>query len=312
MYSKKNSVSKCPVCKSPDFTSYIETNALMHKKNEEVYYFNKCSFCESVFLANPVNESELNAYYTNNYLPYQGPEAWGSYSKFVSKSQKNLDLQRTKLVAKYFKQNSEISILDIGCGNPTFLSTVNKKLRANCTGIDFSEKGWNNQTFDKIELIKTSILNFQTTKNFDIVTLWHYLEHDYNLDETINKIHNCLKKNGKLIIEVPNYMSLTEKIQGKYWQGWHSPRHLTLFSKKGFQHLFSDDKWKIVAYKKYGTLDAFTLWWLGRMEKNKIDWSSKMENRFWKLVFLKIVTFPVFMWEKFIPMGIQIIVVEKK
>ena len=52
-------------------------------------------------------------------------------------------------------------------------------------------------------------------------------------------------------------------------------------NKKGFEQLFSSDKWNIVAYKKYGTLDAFTLWWLGKMEKDKIDWSSKMENRFW-------------------------------
>jgi SAM-dependent methyltransferase len=310
--SNKPTISNCPVCKSFDFERFIETNALMHKKNDEIYFFNKCSYCESVFLENPVHESDLNAYYTDNYLPYQGPEAWGIYKNFVNKSQENLDLQRMKLVAKFIKKNNNISFLDIGCGNPSFLSVINQRLKAKCTGIDFSDKGWNDKLFDKLELIQTSIASFQPKKEFDVVTLWHYLEHDYNLSETIEKIHKCLKIDGKLFIEVPNYISLTAKIQGKYWQGWHSPRHLTLFSKKGFEQLFSSDKWNIVAYKKYGTLDAFTLWWLGKMEKDKIDWSSKMEIRFWKLVFLKIITFPIFMLEKFIPMGIQIIIVEKK
>jgi hypothetical protein len=59
----------------------------------------------------------------------------------------------------------------------------------------------------------------------------------------------------------------------------------------------------------YGTLDAFTLWWLGRMEKG-IDWSGNMSNHFWMLVLLKVVT-SLFLYLKTIPLGVQIVVVEK-
>jgi hypothetical protein len=48
------------------------------------------------------------------------------------------------------------------------------------------------------------------------------------------------------------------------------------------------------------------------MEKKNIDWSSSMEGKFWQLVFLKIISFPFFLFEKVIPMGIQIIILEKK
>ena len=48
------------------------------------------------------------------------------------------------------------------------------------------------------------------------------------------------------------------------------------------------------------------------MEKKSIDWSGSMENRFWQLVFLKIISFPFFLFEKVIPMGIQTIILEKK
>jgi hypothetical protein len=119
-----------------------------------------------------------------------------------------------------------------------------------------------------------------------------------------------LNPRGRLIIEVPDYNTILAKRQKQFWQGWHSPRHLTLF-KEGFRQLFTPDKWSIVKHTRYGTLDAFTLWWLGKNGEKNIDWSSSMEGRFWHLVFFKIISFP-FSIRKVIPMGIQIIILEKK
>ena len=305
-------ISSCPVCRCNESSFYIETNALMHKENQERYVFNKCLSCESVFLSNPISESLLENYYTDNYLPYKGADAWGKYKLFVEKSQENLDLKRMQLVAKYTKNLKSFTVLDVGCGNPSFLKKVQKKLNAHCTGIDFSDHGWKNEKNTDITLIKSSISDFHPTHKFDVITLWHYLEHDYNLHETVDKLYKCLNDNGKLIIEVPDYDSFTAKIQKQFWQGWHSPRHLTLFSRTGFQKLFTSDKWSVIVHNRYGTLDAFTLWWLGKMEKKNIDWSARMDSEFWPLVLLKIFTFPFFLFEKFIPMGIQLIILEKK
>lgn len=305
-------IVECPVCKSKHSTHFITTNALMHKPNNEQYLFNKCEWCDCVFLTNPVQEVVLIDYYTYNYLPYKGATAWGKYKSFVIKSQKDLDLKRVQLVANNTKNKKLFSILDVGCGNPSFLDAVQKKLHAECTGIDFSDNGWKNKNFENITLLKTSIADFNPNRKFDVITLWHYLEHDYNLQETVEKLHQCLNPSGKLIIEVPDYESITAKKQKQFWQGWHSPRHLTLFSTKGFQKLFTSDKWSCVKHNRFGTLDAFTLWWLGKMEKKKINWSSSMDGEFWPLVFLKIVSFPFFLFERVFPMGIQLIILEKK
>jgi hypothetical protein len=58
---------------------------------------------------------------------------------------------------------------------------------------------------------------------------------------------------------------------------------------------------EITKHLRYGTLDAFTLWWLGRMEKG-IDWSGNMSNHFLMLVLLKVVTSPIFVFEKLFPL----------
>ncbi len=303
----------CTVCKKSESSFYKSTNALMHEPNKELYIFNFCANCETVFLTNPVTLEKLNNYYTDNYLPYRGAKAWGKYSSFVINSQKALDLKRVNLVKKYLKKNeSNDSVLDVGCGNPSFLELLNQKAKVNCTGIDFSDSGWNGTNYQDLTLKKVAIEDFKTSTLFDVITLWHYLEHDYNPNQTIETLYKCLKPGGRLIIEVPDYKSWSAKIQKSHWQGWHSPRHLSLFSKKSFDQLFKTDKWQIIQHFRYGTLDAFTLWWLGKMEKKGINWSGSMAPNFWMLVFLKVITFPIFLFEKLVPLGIQILIVEKK
>jgi ubiquinone/menaquinone biosynthesis C-methylase UbiE len=306
--------ANCPICKKTGSNYYSSTNALMHEPNNEVYIFNVCNNCESVFLTNPVTPERLEHYYTENYLPYRGPAAWGKYSSFVANSQKKKDSNRVNFVKKYLKKNNAnyLNVLDVGCGNPSFLELLQQSSKVNCTGIDFSDSGWKGKNYPNIELKKVAIEDYITDKQFDVITLWHYLEHDYNPSQTIETLYHCLKQGGKLIIEVPDYKSISAKIQKSYWQGWHSPRHISLLTKKSFGLLFQKDKWEITKHLRYGTLDSFTLWWLSRMQKKGIDWSGNMSNHFWTLVLLKVVTSPIFAFEKLFPMGIQIVVVEKK
>ena len=305
--------TNCPICKKKENSFYMSTNALMHEPNQEHYIFNICTNCEAVFLTNPISNENLAKYYTENYLPYKGASAWEKYSSFVINSQKNLDLRRVTFVKKYLKKNEQnLCVLDVGCGNPSFLDFLQQNSKVNCTGIDFSDAGWKSRNYPNLELKKIAIEDFNSAELFDIITLWHYLEHDYNLHQTIEKLYNCLKPEGKIIIEIPDYDSLSAKTQKSYWQGWHSPRHISLLTKKSFSVLFQKDKWQISKHLRHGTLDAFTIWWLGRMEKKGIDWSGNMSNHFWTLVFLKVVTAPIFAFEKLFPMGVQILVVEKK
>jgi 2-polyprenyl-3-methyl-5-hydroxy-6-metoxy-1,4-benzoquinol methylase len=302
----------CPVCKSHANRFYISTKAMMHVPNDEEFNFRLCDHCETVFLANPVSDQDLERYYSEDYLPYRGASAWGKYAFLVEQHQKKLDSSRLKVVKRYLKPNEEaLHILDVGCGKPDFLKVVHQKLKLNCTGIDFSDSGWRNGNYADLKLIKTRLEDFQSSDLFDAITLWHYLEHDYEPLKTIQKLHELLKPGGKLIVEVPDYKSITAKFQKSYWQGWHSPRHISLFSKKSFLELFPQDQWKIVKHNRYGTLDAFTLWWLGVMEKKGAFIHVNMEREFWPLVILKILSAPVFLFEKLLPFGVQTLVLEK-
>lgn len=285
---------------------------MMHIENAESYTFHRCQHCESIFLINPVPENQLNNYYTNAYLPYRGEKAWGKYANFVIWDDRKLNARRVKMALQHLNQTTDIDVLDIGCGKPDFLAQLAQNRNIRSMGIDFTSAQWEEPKYKNLTLVEGDWRNIELHKKFDLITAWHYLEHDYEVNHTIKKCHQLLKPNGFLMIEVPIYQGLIQKIQKNHWQGWHSPRHINLFSFKSWKMIFSENDWEIVKHRKYGTMSAFTLWWLGHQQKKNIDWSVAMERYFWNLVFWKVLLMPLFALERIIPMGIQTIVLRKK
>ena len=73
--------------------------------------------------------------------------------------------------------------------------------------------------------------------SFDVITLWHVLEHLPKLDQHITIFESLLKSEGKLIIAVPNFRSYDAKYYGTFWAAYDVPRHLWHFSKTSISRL---------------------------------------------------------------------------
>ena len=65
---------------------------------------------------------------------------------------------------------------------------------------------------------------------FDLITLWHALEHDYVPLETLRRLRSVVRPGGAIVVEVPNYDSLTRRLQGERWAGFHTPRHTAVYT----------------------------------------------------------------------------------
>ena len=67
-------------------------------------------------------------------------------------------------------------IVDIGCGNPTFLKVFQKKVSCQTMGIDFSGKGWKNQdyNFKNVNLQIAEIKDLSSNLHLDVITMWHH------------------------------------------------------------------------------------------------------------------------------------------
>ncbi|AEH00859.1 class I SAM-dependent methyltransferase [Lacinutrix sp. 5H-3-7-4] len=162
--------------------------------------------------------------------------------------------KKVKLINSFNTESK--NILDFGCGTGAFLNEAQNQ-GWNITGIEPDEKARilaNTQTNNAV--LPSQDFNTLPEKSFDVITLWHVLEHIPDLQEKISQLKKLLKENGTLIIAVPNYNSFDAKHYKSFWAAFDVPRHLWHFSKKSITTLFAREKMKVVKIKPM-LFDAF-------------------------------------------------------
>ncbi|WP_291091773.1 class I SAM-dependent methyltransferase [Empedobacter sp. UBA7494] len=136
------------------------------------------------------------------------------------------------------------NILDYGCGVGDFLEHLQKNgydvlgMEPNDSARKIAQSKIGNEKVTSTELEHND-------QKFDIITLWHVLEHIPNLNEIIQQLKNHLSENGRLIIAVPNHKSYDAEYYGKYWAAYDVPRHLWHFSASSMNKLFNNFGMKI-------------------------------------------------------------------
>ncbi|RBN49906.1 class I SAM-dependent methyltransferase [Flavobacterium psychrolimnae] len=140
-------------------------------------------------------------------------------------------------------QPNKGSILDIGAGTGDFLS-VAKENGWHTIGVEPSEKAKAIAKKKGVSFVgETSELENQS---FDVISMWHVLEHVPDLENQIKELKRLLKPNGTLIVAVPNFKSFDAKHYGKFWAAYDVPIHFWHFSKTAIKMLFEKEEMKLV------------------------------------------------------------------
>ncbi len=144
-------------------------------------------------------------------------------------------------------------ILDYGCEFGGFLKNINNSKKLNGLEINRNCIKFLKENIKKINIIK----NLENNKTkFDVITMFHVLEHMPNQIETLKKLRDNLKKNGKLIIEVPSasdlLISLEDLKSFKKFTFWSE--HIILHTKdslKKFLKASGYKKIKVMNFQRY-------------------------------------------------------------
>lgn len=212
-------------------TSSVYLNCIDYTVSKESYnlYYNQ-EF--DLLFTNPVPDDLDNYYKSDDYISHTDSKKT-LFDKLYQTVKNHTLKQKLKLINSF---NTEKTILDIGAGTGDFLS-VCKQNNWIVNGIEPSEQA-RTLAKDKGILLYNSVDDLDV-KKFDVITLWHVLEHIPNLSEFITTLKQLLKPNGVLIIAVPNYKSYDAKYYKAYWAGYDVPRHLWHFSQTSIHKLFS-------------------------------------------------------------------------
>ena len=135
-------------------------------------------------------------------------------------------------------QKSKGRILDIGAGTGDFLN-VAKDNGWETIGIEPSDRAKGIAIKKGIDFVKATI--DLENHSFDVITMWHVLEHVPDLDYQIKELKRLLKPSGTLIVAVPNYKSFDAQHYGNFWAAYDVPIHFWHFSKKAIKGLFQKE-----------------------------------------------------------------------
>ncbi len=212
---------------SKDYTVSNEDYKLLYNKEYDL------------LITDPVPEDLAKYYESDKYISHTDGNK--SIIDKVYKLVKNYTLKKKLKLINSFNTKSK-TILDIGAGTGDFLS-ICKKNNWLVNGVEPSDNA-KKLAFDKGITLENDINIYD--EKFDIITMWHVLEHIANLEEYIIKLKSLLKENGVLVIAVPNYKSYDAKYYKEYWAAFDVPRHLWHFSKSSIDKLFSKVDMKII------------------------------------------------------------------
>jgi 2-polyprenyl-3-methyl-5-hydroxy-6-metoxy-1,4-benzoquinol methylase len=154
------------------------------------------------------------------------------------------------LSAAKFPSGARCKVLDIGCATGDFLVELkrhSKSLELDLYGIEMSEKAVRFAIEEnELRAEQGELLTVDFDIEFDLITMWHVLEHVLRLNETLEKVHRVLKPNGLFVAAMPNPESWDAAHYCKFWNGFDAPRHLYHFTPKTFLPLLRRHGFKLV------------------------------------------------------------------
>jgi 2-polyprenyl-3-methyl-5-hydroxy-6-metoxy-1,4-benzoquinol methylase len=226
-------LSNCPVCNNNKFSEFLQCKD--HFLSKETFFILKCENCGLLFTNPRPDKKTIGQYYKSNQYISHSNTRKGIVNRIYHFVRSLNHRTKYKSISKI---KSEGEILDIGCATGEFLAYF-KKRGWKITGIepdsDARKYAQNNYCLDVFPEDEIQSLG---EKRFDVITLWHVLEHVPELNRRIQELYRLLKDDGILIIAVPNASSYDANHFGTYWAGYDVPRHLYHFNKEVIGRLF--------------------------------------------------------------------------
>ncbi len=268
-------IEKCLVCGSGSFEPFLVCND--YTVSQEQFNIVSCKDCGFKFTNPRPDNTVLGSYYkAESYVSHTNSKK-GIVNKLYHAVRNHTLKSKIQMVSEYVSRGT---ILDYGCGTGMFLSAINKA-GWETFGMEpddsarkmASEHGLN--VFSDKDRVNAYVID----KKFNAITLWHVLEHVTDMPETLSFFKNKLKKDGALIIAVPNHASYDAEYYKEFWAAYDVPRHLHHFDIKSMTLLVEQAGFKLQQTKpmkfdsfyvsmlsekyKTGSVNLLKAFWIG-------------------------------------------------
>lgn len=233
-------INTCPVCNKGKFSPFL--NCVDYTVSRETFSIVSCNGCGFKFTNPRPADADLGKYYkSDNYISHSNTKK-GIVNYLYQVVRKHTLEKKLSLVNSL---GSKGKILDVGCGTGEFLS-ICKRGGWETLGIepDQDAKALGIKNYG-LSVLQETALKTLPESSFDIISMWHVLEHVPNLNERLRDLKKILKPGGSIIVAVPNCSSKDALRYKQFWGAYDAPRHLWHFTPKDIQALFSSQGMKV-------------------------------------------------------------------
>jgi 2-polyprenyl-3-methyl-5-hydroxy-6-metoxy-1,4-benzoquinol methylase len=235
----ERAAANCILCNSS------ERSLLIRQVEWSVY---RCSGCGLGFLDPRPDPDELNELYRSGYFESN----YGTGLRVESPEMKRRLSQETHRIRFFKKAGRQGRLLDIGCGMGYFLLAC-RNAGYEVEGMDISA---DSAAYVQDELkIPVAIGIIEGVDyppaSFDVITMWHFLEHVRRPDQYIEKARRWLKPDGILVVDVPNYQGTDARKTWARWKGWQLPFHLYHYTPETLQRILEKRGFRTIRHKDY-------------------------------------------------------------
>jgi 2-polyprenyl-3-methyl-5-hydroxy-6-metoxy-1,4-benzoquinol methylase len=245
----------CPLCGAERFDLYCEAPDRFQPQTGLLYKIQRCRQCGMIYLNPRPAEKESGQFYEHaDYLPFASLAGNRSLTARLYGFLRRVNLrwkrrvindfwQRTKDKKREANNNLPVALchlLDVGCGTGEFLVEM-KNAGWQVEGLERNERvaAWAREqhripvSAGHIEQLAVS------TQQYDLITMWHVLEHLYDPGQALEILAKRLRDDGWLLIAVPNIAGLDARVYKLNWVALDAPRHVNHFSLETLSRLGS-------------------------------------------------------------------------
>lgn len=217
-------LKNCPACESADISK--QKTVKDHFLSQENFDLYTCTSCHLLFTNPRPALEKIGTYYkSEDYVSHSSTKK-GLVNRVYNSVRSYTLNGKLKLIRTLSEGKG---LLDIGAGTGHFVTKM-KSAGYEVTGLEPDEDARAVcAELNRVDLLPIERLYAEELGSFDVITMWHVLEHVYNLRDDLKRISGLLNQNGVLVIAVPNHTSFDAEHYDGFWAAYDVPRHLYHF-----------------------------------------------------------------------------------